>query len=160
MQITLGRKGDYSVRAVLDVARAHGVGRRKTREIAEAMDLPERYLPQILANLAHHGILQSTAGPDGGYTLTREPGEITLLEVVESAEGPIDRTDCVLRSGPCDWTDVCAAHDAWARVQGAVIEQLRGITFAELSAVADAIEAGTYRSVFHPATSSPLRRTT
>lgn len=146
MQITLGRKGDYSVRAALDLARAHGGRRRKAREIAAAMDVPERYLPQILANLVRHGILVAVAGPDGGYALARDPSEISLLEVVEAAEGPVARTECVLRGGPCDWTAVCALHDTWADVQGAAVEQMRRATLAELAAVDAAIEAGNYRA--------------
>lgn len=49
MQIALGRKGDYSVRAMIDLARHYGDGRRKARQIARTMDIPERYLPQLLA---------------------------------------------------------------------------------------------------------------
>lgn len=145
MQISLGRKGDYSVRAVLDLARAHGARRRKAREIAAAMDLPGRYVPQILANLVRHGILTAVAGPDGGYALARDPDAISLLEVVEAAEGPVARTECVLRSGPCDRADVCALHDTWGDVQSAAVDQLRRATFADLAAVDAAIEAGEYR---------------
>src|SRR5690606_33444564 len=100
VQVTLGRKGDYTVRAVLNLARHYGAGRRKSREIAAEMDIPERYLPQILANLVRHGLLVAVAGPDGGYALARDPGDITLFEVVEVAEGPIALESCVLRGGP------------------------------------------------------------
>ena len=85
MQVTLGRKGDYTVRAVLHLARHYGKGRRKSREIAAEMDIPERYLPQILANLVRHNVLVAVAGPDGGYALARDPGVLSLFEIVEVA---------------------------------------------------------------------------
>ena len=104
MRAVLGRKGDYSVRAVLDLASHTEQGRRKAREIATTMDIPERYLGQILANLVREGLLVAVAGPDGGYELAREPEEITLLEVVEASEGSIGLDECVLKGGLCDWS--------------------------------------------------------
>src|SRR3990172_10072995 len=67
MQIALGRKGDYAVRAVLELARHYGAGRRKAREIAAEMDIPHRYLQQILNTFVRSDLLTAAAGPDGGY---------------------------------------------------------------------------------------------
>lgn len=52
--------------------------------------MPERFLLQILRNLVTHGILRSTRGVDGGYSLVRQPDDISLLEIIEAIEGPID----------------------------------------------------------------------
>lgn len=145
MQIALGRKGDYSVRAMLDVARHYGQGRRKSREIAAAMDIPERYLPQILANLVHHGLLSALAGPDGGYALQRAPNEVSLLEVVEAAEGSVRSDQCALRGGPCDWDNVCPLHDHWSAAQEAFVSRLQETDFQQLADADAALEAGTLR---------------
>ena len=134
MQTTLGRTGDYGVRAVLDVARAHGVGRRKTREIAGAMNIPVRYLSQILALLVRADILTATAGPSGGYELARTPDDLTLLDVVEAVEGPVSLDRCVVRGIPCSSDGICAVHDAWSAAQDAMVDRLRDTTFAELVA--------------------------
>jgi Rrf2 family protein len=142
MQVALTRKGDYAVRAMLELARHYGSGRRKARQISAVMDVPERYLPQILALLVRRGLLVATAGPDGGYELARAPAEITLLEVVEAAEGPIAADRCLLRGGPCDWEHACPLHHPWRRAQEALAEQLRVTTFAELAGVDEALEAG------------------
>ena len=144
MQASLGRKGDYSVRAVLDLARHHD-DRRKAREIAGQMDIPPRYLTQILANLVQQGLLDALAGPAGGYTLARPPRDITLLEVVEAAEGPIALEQCVLQGGPCEWEDSCPVHIPWARAQNALAAQLDATTFADLAGHAAEIDAGTHR---------------
>lgn len=132
MQTALGRTGDYGVRAVLDVARSHGAGRRKTREIAEAMSIPSRYLSQILALLVRSNILTATAGPSGGYELGRPPDEVTLLDVVEAVEGPIALERCVVRGIPCSSDGTCAVHDAWAAAQDAMLDRLGETSFAEL----------------------------
>ncbi len=143
MQATLGRKGDYSVRAVLDISNHNGV-RRKSREIAEEMDIPSRYLPQILANLVEHGILTAEAGPTGGYILARPAVDVTLLAVVEAAEGPIGLDQCVLRGGPCDWETSCPIHVPWNRAMNALTERLSQTTFGELTLHCAEIAAGTY----------------
>ncbi len=154
MKVALGRKGDYSVRAVLDVAKNSEAGRRKAREIAASMEIPDRYLTQILAHLVSEGLLNAVAGPDGGYSLARSPEAITLLEVVEAAEGRILLDECVLRGGPCEWEEVCPVHTPWVRAQNALIAELSKTTFADLTGFAGDIEAGTYEvpegSLPHP----------
>ena len=94
MEITLTMTGDYGVRAMLDVALSHAQGRRKTRQIAEAMNIPPSYLSQILAELVAAELLTATAGRYGGYELTRLPEEILLIEVVEVLEGEITLDRC------------------------------------------------------------------
>ncbi|MFN8584738.1 MAG: Rrf2 family transcriptional regulator [Dehalococcoidia bacterium] len=142
MQIALGRKGDYSVRAMIDLARHYGDGRRKARQIARTMDIPERYLPQLLAPLVRGGLLTATAGPDGGYALALPPTAISLLQVIELAEGPLESPECVLRGGPCDWEGICPAHDAWVGGRAAVARHLELTTLAELAERDAAIERG------------------
>lgn len=144
MQVTLGRKGDYSVRAMLDVARHSETGRRKAREIAAEMDIPQPYAAQILADLVRNGLLTAVAGPAGGYILTRPASEITVLDVAEAAEGPTTLDTCVLRGGPCDWIDACPVHETWWRGQKALRSALAETSFADLVAIDAAIEDGTY----------------
>ncbi|RJQ08196.1 MAG: Rrf2 family transcriptional regulator [Dehalococcoidia bacterium] len=141
MEIALERRGDYSVRAVIDLARHFGKGRRKAREIATVMDIPVRYLPQLLAPLVHRGLLVATAGPEGGYALARDPASITVLEVIEAAEGPLESPRCVLRGGPCDWDETCPLHETWGRARDALAAELGRTTFAELAAVDEAIQS-------------------
>lgn len=141
MQIALGRKGDYSVRAMIALARAYP-GRRKARQIARTMDIPDRYLPQVLAPLVRAGIVSATAGPDGGYELARPPAGVTLLEVIETAEGPIAGEVCILQGGPCDWEHECPVHRTWQRAHAALGRELRETTLATLAEHDRRIEAG------------------
>ncbi|MEX2183114.1 MAG: Rrf2 family transcriptional regulator, partial [Chloroflexota bacterium] len=106
MQVVLGSRGDYTVRAVLYLARHPGVRRR--REISQAMDIPDKFLPQILGALVRAGIAASTVGRRGGYEMARPAEEVSLREVVEVAEGPLRSDKCLLRGGPCYWAEKCA----------------------------------------------------
>jgi len=77
------------------------------------MEVPDRYLTQILANLVAEGLLKAVAGPDGGYSLARSPESITLLDVVQAAEGQITLDECVLSGGPCEWEEACPPSWTW-----------------------------------------------
>ena len=142
MRVILGRRGDYAVRAMIDVARHWEQGRRKTRQIAAAMDIPTKFLTLILAELAGAGFLNGRQGPAGGYTLTRPPEDISLREVVEAAEGPVALDTCVLSGGPCDWVEACPIHDTWSEAQAAFKTRLDATTLADLAATDLKIEAG------------------
>jgi len=132
VKIGLGKKGDYSVRAVLDLARQYGKGRRKARKIATSMRIPEKYVARILANLVRSGLIVATAGPDGGYELTRAPSKIRLLDVVEAAEDGAVLQECLLRGIPCGSRGTCAVHEDFAEAQEAMMRRLRRTTFAQI----------------------------
>jgi Rrf2 family protein len=132
VKTALSKNGDYSVRAVLDLARHYGAGRRKAREIATAMRIPRTYLSRILANLVHCGLLTAVAGQNGGYELSRPPSRISLLEVIEAAEGKAELRECLLRGVPCGKRGTCSVHDAWSLAQEAMTRRLRRTSFAEI----------------------------
>ncbi|GGI03499.1 hypothetical protein GCM10011354_04350 [Egicoccus halophilus] len=131
MKLTLGRRADYSVRAVLDLARHHGRGRRTARAIAAEMAVPATYLPALLAELVRAELVVSVAGRSGGYELARAPETISLLEVIEAVDEDPPR-ECVLRGGPCRWQDACAVHEPLGEAREALRASLAGATFAEL----------------------------
>jgi Rrf2 family protein len=141
VEMTLGRRADYAIRATLDLARSPDV-LRKAREIGEAMAVPASFLPQILAQLVHAGIASSTAGPRGGYGLLPDPAEVSLLDVVVAVDGKPGSTQCVLRGGPCRWEDQCAVHVPWNRAQQALLDELAATSFADLVELDRQLEAG------------------
>ena len=144
MNLSLSKTGDYVVRAALSLARTHSrTGYRKIREVAAQMDLPLRYTPQILGMLAKAGLAESRAGRDGGYRLTRDPEDISLLEVVEAAEGELRVGRCTLSGGPCHWEEMCALHPAWEDATQAFRETLEAASLADVANVDRRLEAGT-----------------
>ena len=141
VQISLGRRGDYAVRAVVHLARHAGVGWRKSRDIADDMSIPEAYLPQVLGDLVRVGLVRSLAGPHGGYALARDPADVSLLEVIEASSGPVESRECVLRGGPCRWDESCAVHEAWSSAQSALRDRLAATTLLEVAEADAALDA-------------------
>jgi Rrf2 family protein len=105
------------------------------REIAVEMRLPPSYTPQVLGILAKAGLAEAKAGRAGGYRLSRDPKSVTVLEVIEAAEGSLASRRCAIRGGPCRWDDACALHPAMDRAAEAIRATLAGTTLAEVADV-------------------------
>ena len=87
MRITA--KVDYAVRAALELAAAGGNGPVKAERIAEAQDVPLKFLENILGDLRTAGLVRSQRGPEGGYWLARDPAEVHVGDVIRAVEGPL-----------------------------------------------------------------------
>jgi Rrf2 family protein len=87
--VKLSRTVEYAVHAVLMLAKADGSHPVPCSQLATNGGMPLRFLLQVLRNLVLHEVVSSTRGVEGGYSLAREPQQITLLEVFEAIEGPV-----------------------------------------------------------------------
>jgi Rrf2 family protein len=86
----MSRTVTYALQATMQLARSEAAGAPvPCSRLAAEGGMPERFLLQILRNLVTHGILQSTRGVEGGYSLVRRPEEISLLDVIEAVGGPV-----------------------------------------------------------------------
>ena len=131
MQIT--RQADYAVRAVLHLANT-GDQRTATSMIAEAQHIPPSFLAKIISQLSIAGLLHTSRGARGGVTLAREAKDITLLEVVEAIDGPIQLNECVANNGACTFEDDCPLRPVWCDAQEELVGRLKSTNFADMMA--------------------------
>ena len=133
-------KAEYGVRLMVELGRSEGSGPVALSAIAEAEMLPLSYLEHLVAKLRGAGLVTSTRGAHGGYSLARPAAEIDMLDVVQALEGPISPMECfhteregrVLCSHETDEGRTCATKLLWTRVQGGVTKALGGTTVADL----------------------------
>ena len=130
MQIT--RQADYAVRAVLHLARMGNTERAATSSVAKEQNIPPSFLAKIISQLSIAGLLHTSRGARGGVTLARDPGEITLLEVVEAIDGPIQLNECVGNDGVCTFDDNCPIKPVWCNAQEELVNRLKSTNFADL----------------------------
>lgn len=130
----LSAKGEYGVRAILDVALHSGQGPAQVREIAKRQAIPERFLEQVMASLKKGGLLQSTRGSQGGYILARPASEISLADVIEVIEGPITLMECVDESSSkrCGQAGLCVVRNVWQDVQNSIVKVLKSATLDKM----------------------------
>jgi len=127
---------EYALRALVALAAA-GVGATmQTRELAMAANVPQSYLSKILATLRRAGILGGSRGVRGGYSLSRSPQEIPLIEIVELFEIVRKQDACLLgRPEGCDDESPCSAHAEWQNVRKVYQDFLQSKTIADLARV-------------------------
>jgi Rrf2 family protein len=132
VRLELTRRGDYAVRAMIDLARNEGE-LISVRAIAEEMGIPPRFLPQVMADLVKGDLVQAAQGRSGGYRLSASAQQTSLLTIVEAVEGSSRRETCVLRGGPCGRNGDCSVHAAFAAAEEAMIAALAAVSLAQVS---------------------------
>jgi Rrf2 family protein len=132
MKITY--RGDYALKAVLDLALHYGTNLVTINEIAKRIDAPVKFLEQILLDLKKGNFVESRRGKVGGFMLTRPPEEITLGDVVRFTEGPLEPIACV-KQGYTDCRDAakCVFKGVWHDVAKATSDIVDHVTFADLA---------------------------
>jgi Rrf2 family protein len=103
------------------------------RRIAKEMDIPVRFLPQVLGDLSRAGIVEARLGRAGGYRLSRPAASISLLDIIEAAEGDARRQTCVLTGKQCgQGIDPCDVHGMFYDAQEAILERLAATSVADV----------------------------
>jgi Rrf2 family protein len=127
MQIT--RQADYAVRAVLYLSKLPTGARAPTSRIANDRQIPPSFLAKIISQLSVAGVVQTARGARGGVSLSRPPGKITLLEVVEAIDGPIFLNQCIGDPSSCEFHPGCEVHPVWSAAQSNLVDHLASTNF-------------------------------
>ncbi|HNV23511.1 MAG TPA: Rrf2 family transcriptional regulator [Candidatus Omnitrophota bacterium] len=137
MKITF--KGDYALKAVLDLARNYNQGLSTINDIAKRIDAPIKFLEQVLLDLKKGGFVESRRGNIGGYLLSRPPSEITVGEVVRFIDGPIEPIACV-KDGytNCGHLYKCVFRKMWQDIATTTAHIIDNVTFEQLVFKVDA----------------------
>ena len=138
-------KGDYALKAVLDLAIHYNKELVTASDLAKRIDAPVKFLEQVLLELKKGGIVESKRGNIGGYQLSRPPRQITVGDVVRLIEGPIEPIACV-RPEYTNCADLhkCAFRKIWQDVYKATADIVDKANFEELAAKAGAGQEFSY----------------
>ena len=101
----------YAVIALVELASREGPV--PVKEIAQAKDIPPYFLAKLVPPLVRAGILSSTRGKNGGISFARDPGGVSLADVVRVIEGEDYFRECVFELDRCDGDPNCPLHDVW-----------------------------------------------
>ena len=128
----MSAKADYAVRAVVEVAAADD-GPVKAERIAQAQEIPLKFLENILTDLRHAGVVRSQRGVDGGFWLARPADEITVADVIRAVDGPLAnvrgvRPESVTYAGTAE-----PLREVWVAVRASLRRVLETVTLADLA---------------------------
>jgi Rrf2 family protein len=131
--VRVSAKADYALRACIELAAAEGEGHVKGERIAQAQEVPLKFLENILGDLRHAGLVRSQRGAEGGYWLARPAAEITLAEIIRAVEGPLAnvrgvRPDAVEYQGAAE-----PLKEVWIAVRASLRSVLEAVTLADVA---------------------------
>ncbi|MBF0331724.1 MAG: Rrf2 family transcriptional regulator [Candidatus Omnitrophica bacterium] len=128
----ISTKGRYSVRLMIDLATNGTQGFVLLKDVARRQQISEKYLGHLVPLLKNAGLISATRGAKGGFTLLRDPREVTLKDIISAVEGPICLVDCVDDKASCKKSADCAARDVWDEATRKIIQIFDGYTLDQL----------------------------
>jgi Rrf2 family protein len=128
----LSATAEYALRAVVHLARQGDAEALQAQDLAEATGVPQSYLRKLLHELARAGILASTRGKGGGFTLAVPPERLTLLTIVSCFDQMTPGRRCLLGRAECSDRDPCPVHDRWKAAAEEVAAFFRETTLADV----------------------------
>lgn len=104
----------------------------RLKDIAERQRISRDYLVQLAIGLKNANLIRSAPGVGGGYALTRAPGEVSVLDVVEASIGRVNIVDCLGEESCCTHTETCSARIIWKIANDKLVESFRGVTLEDI----------------------------
>jgi len=130
MGLRLTQGADYAIRAMIHIASLPDGKPAMRRDIARVQRIPGDFVAKILQSLVRAGLLRSSRGTGGGFSLARPREEINLMDVVEAIEGPLAMVACA--GGNCDHQSFCPADAVWQEVQSNIRRVLQRASLESL----------------------------
>jgi Rrf2 family protein len=135
--LRLSKKADYALMAMKHLAQKPGGPSTSAREIAESYDIPIELLAKVLQRLVRTGLLLSTQGTRGGYTLSRSSSTISVADVIQAIDGPFTVTACSTEKNSCEQYGKCNIRDPLWQIREKIAATLGTVTIAEMAADSD-----------------------
>ena len=146
--LKLTKKADYGLMAMKHLAEHLHDGACSAKDVAEAYGIPSEVLAKILQRLVKAGLLKSLHGINGGYTLARDPRQISAFEVIRAIDGPLFITSCITVRGECDQSERCNIREPLRKVNSSIEEVLKRIKISEMKEEPEnELEQGTSKGV-------------
>lgn len=152
----LTTKGRFAVTAMIDLAMRDAGGPVTLAAISERQAISLSYLEQLFGKLRRHGIVDSVRGPGGGYTMARVTDKVTVADIIEAVDEPLDATMCGGRQDCHESGRVggglaqdgrrqgqCMTHDLWAALNRQMYDYLAAVSLADLVRRQGERESGT-----------------
>ena len=147
--LRLSKKADYALMAMKHLALRGDRASSSAREIAEQYDIPIELMAKVLQRLVQRGLLASHQGTRGGYHLARQPGRISVADVIQAIDGPVTVTACSTEDESCDQFAKCNVRDPLWRVRERILAALGDCTIAELAQDTPPAPASVRAAVLH-----------
>ena len=127
----LSTRGKYGLYAMYYLADHKNEGPQSLQSIAST-GVPKQYLEQLLGNLRRAGLVNTVRGAQGGYQIAKTPDDISILDVIDAMEGPLELSECMTDEGHCDRSCQCPVRRVWHRLTDSINRELAGVTLGDM----------------------------
>ena len=117
---------------MLELASRYGNGPTYLKDIAQSQDISEKYLWHLIAPLKAAGLIRSSRGAHGGYSLAKNPAQINLSQVLRVLEGSLGIVECVENNSICNRNHFCVTRDIWKEISDKLEGVLSSVTLAQM----------------------------
>ncbi|MCD8041185.1 MAG: RrF2 family transcriptional regulator [Clostridia bacterium] len=129
----ISTRGRYSLRMMVDLAQHYSEGYIALKDISKRQDISKKYLEQIIPFLNRSGLLITNRGHMGGYKLAKAPSEITVKDIIESAEGNLAPVSCMENyPNECPRCADCLTLPVYTGLYKVINSYLSGITLQDI----------------------------
>ncbi len=127
----LSTKGRYGLKAIFELALSYGEGPVSLKKICDKYQISENYLEQLFGKLKRAGHIESTRGAQGGYSLARNPKDITVGMILRTLEGEITASDCINKE-ICSRESICATRTIWEKIETSINNVIDNISLFDM----------------------------
>ena len=132
----ISTKGQYSLRAMVDLALNSEDSLQTISQIAERTGISEPYLEQLLPKLRNAGLVTSIRGAQGGYRIAKDLDQITAGDILRAGEGNLNPVECAATGDTsCPNEEGCVTKYVWMRINEGIRNAVDGISLADLKAL-------------------------
>lgn len=128
----ISTKTRYAIRFMFQLALDYGKGPSMLGDIAKREDLSEKYLSIIVISLRSQGLISSTRGSKGGYSLARHPSKITIKDIYEATDGKVCTVDCTASKKNCKKSADCVVREFWLKLDNSISDVMEGTTLQDI----------------------------
>ncbi len=128
----LTTKGRFAVTAMIDLAMREHAGPVTLAGISERQNISLSYLEQLFGKLRRHQIVSSVRGPGGGYRLAQDVSAVSVADIINAVDEPLDATQCGGKGNCGHDEQECMTHQLWTSLNAKMLEYLSGVSLAEL----------------------------
>ncbi len=134
IKIKISTRGRYGLEAILDLAIHVSEGPVNLKSISERQGISDKYLEQLFIALKRDKIVDSIRGAQGGYILSKDPGDISVKDVLDVLEGPLAPVDCIIedKENQCDRFEGCVTKVLWKKLMDELNSITESVTIGDL----------------------------
>lgn len=128
----LNTTSQYAIRIVTFIVQNGSNNKYTAKDISEKLSIPYKYMTKIMTLLVDGGIISSSRGREGGYSIEKELAIIKIGDILEAVKENLHQEKCVIGNGSCNKREKCILHDKWITAKKAMQEIFENTTLEDM----------------------------